>query len=74
MKSLPAIMGVVLIVLGALCLIYGGFSYTTQKEVLTVGEVKVMAPTDNEVKLPPLLGGLFLALGIGLIVFDRFKK
>jgi hypothetical protein len=67
MKALVVI-GLVLVVLGALALAYQGFSYITQEKVLDAGPVQVSAERQHFVYLPPILGGLAVGTGILLIV------
>ena len=60
-----AIVGIVLIVLGAFLLIRGG-TFTTQKDVIKVGDVKLTA--DEKQSIPPWVGGVAIVAGIGLVV------
>jgi hypothetical protein len=63
--------GLVLIVLGIVALIYGGFTYTTQKKVLDVGPIQATKKEDHTVPLPPILGALALIGGVVLLVTDK---
>lgn len=74
MKSISTVVGILLIVFGAVTLAYHGFNYNTQEDVLKVGDLKVTAQTNKTVHVPEILSGLCLAIGIGLLVLDRFKK
>lgn len=67
------ILAIVLIVLGAISLAYGGITYTTREKVLDVGPIEATAERRKTVPLPPVLGGIALAAGIGLLVL-RAKK
>lgn len=62
------IIGVILIVLGAIGLIYGGITYTTREDVIDVGPIEVEAEQKETIPLPPILGGAALAIGILLVV------
>jgi hypothetical protein len=62
------IIGIILIVAGALALIYGGITYTTHKKSIKVGPVQASASTHNTIPLPPILGAVLLAGGIVLVV------
>lgn len=68
------IVGILLILAGIFCFAYGGIAYDTEEQVAQVGNVQVTAETENVIPLPPVLGGLCLAIGIGLVLVDRFKK
>jgi hypothetical protein len=63
--------GIVLVVIGGILFFRGG-GFTTQKEVLEVGDVKVTAPDHHSVPnwLPPLA----VIGGFGLIVFGGMQK
>jgi hypothetical protein len=63
--------GVVLIVIGIIALIYGGFTYTTQKKVLDVGPIQATKSENHTVPLPPILGALALIGGVVLLVTDK---
>ena len=50
------IVGVILIVLGAVALAYQGITYTSQEKVVDLGPLKVEAKKEKTIPLPPLLG------------------
>ena len=59
------LIGIVLIAIGGF-LFYQGGSFTTQKKVLEVGDVKVTAPEEHSV--PTWAAGAAVVVGLGLIV------
>jgi hypothetical protein len=61
-------MGVVLIVLGLVGLIWGGFSYTTRKRVVDIGPIHATRDQTHNVPLPPIIGALALVGGVVLLV------
>ena len=61
------IVGVILIVLGAVALVYQGITYTTQEKVVDLGPLKVEAKKEKTIPLPPLLGALLLVGGVVLV-------
>jgi uncharacterized membrane protein len=67
------LLGIVLIVLGALALAYQGFTYTTREKVVDLGPLKITADKEKSVPLPPILGALALAGGI-VLVFVGVRK
>jgi drug/metabolite transporter (DMT)-like permease len=67
-------LGILLIVLGALVLIYQGINYTRQKKVLDVGSVHLTAETEEHIPLPPIAGGLALVGGIVLLAMGARSK
>jgi hypothetical protein len=60
--------GIVLAVLGAAALIWQKVGYTQRETLVDVESVNITADTQKSVSLPPILGGLALAGGVGLIV------
>jgi hypothetical protein len=67
------IAGILLIILGVAALIYGGFTYTSQKKVLDVGDIHVNRTENHTLPLPPILGIVAIAGGAGLIIFGVKK-
>jgi hypothetical protein len=67
------LLGIVLIVLGALALAYQGFTYTTREKVVDLGPLKITADKEKTIPLPPILGALALAGGI-VLVFVGVRK
>lgn len=70
MKSYTLI-GIVLIVIGAIGLIYGGITYTSKKDVVDFGSVKVQTETKEQIPLSPILGGTAVIAGVILVVFGQ---
>ena len=73
MKS-TTILGIVLAVLGALALVHQGFNYTRQKAVIDVGPIHATADEREHFSVPPLVGGLVLAAGVGLLLLGSKQK
>ena len=67
------IVAIVLIVLGAISLAYGGISYTTREKVLDIGPIEATAERHRTVPLPPVIGGVAVLAGIALL-FAGSKK
>jgi len=63
-----ALIGVVLIILGALALAYQGITYTTHKKVLDIGPIQATKEEHKTIPLPPVLGGIALVGGIVLMI------
>jgi len=60
---------VVLILAGVAALIYGGFSFTTQKKAVDMGPVQINKTEHHSVPLPPVLGVLAIIGGGALFYF-----
>ena len=62
------LVGLVLIVLGAIGLIYGGISYTKSKDTVGLGPIEVTATQKETIPISPIIGGVLLIAGIALVV------
>jgi hypothetical protein len=67
------IVAIVLIVLGAISLAYGGITYTTREKVLDIGPIEATAERQKTIPLPPILGGIAVAAGVGLLLLGSKK-
>jgi hypothetical protein len=63
-----AIVGIVLIVLGAVALAYQGITYTTSEKLVDLGPLKVEAKKEKTIPLPPILGGVAVVVGVVLLI------
>lgn len=61
------IVGLVLVILGALALGYGGFTYVTHEEVTDAGAAEVVEKKKT-VWIPPVAGGIALVTGLIILV------
>jgi hypothetical protein len=73
-KGAMGTLGIILIVLGALSLIYQGISYTTREEVVNIGGIEIQAESEEHIPLPPLVGGLAVVGGVVLVVASRRSR
>ncbi len=73
MKSITTIVGILLILLGIVSLAYEGFTYTTQKKVAEIGNIQVTQEQEKSVRLPPILGGVSIVIGLALVVLARTR-
>ena len=64
----PLLAGIVLLVLGLAALAYQGFTYTTHETVLDIGPIHATTDREKTVPLPPILGVVAIAGGVGLLV------
>ena len=67
------IAGIVLIILGVAALIYGGFTYSSQKNVVNMGAMQINVTENHTLPVPPILGIVAIAGGAGLIYFGAKK-
>ena len=68
------ILGIVLIVLGLLGLLYGGFSYTRRRDTVQVGPLSASVVQRESVPIPPILGGIALVAGVALLLVGGRKR
>jgi hypothetical protein len=68
------LVGILLVILGALALAYQGISYTRQEKILDIGPIHATAETQKRIPLPPILGGVMLVGGIGLLYMGGRQK
>jgi drug/metabolite transporter (DMT)-like permease len=64
-------LGMILIVLGLLGLVWGGFTYTTSEKVFDVGPIHATREKTHNVPVAPIAGALALLGGIVLLVAGR---
>jgi hypothetical protein len=68
------LIGVLLVVLGALALAYQGINYTSTEKVLDLGPIHATKETQQRIPLPPILGGVALIGGVTLLVAGARRK
>jgi hypothetical protein len=68
------IAGVVLIVVGLVGVLWGGFSWTQEKTVVDVGPFKATTQEHKAIPFPPVAGGVALVAGIVLLVLPGRRR
>jgi hypothetical protein len=66
--------GIILIVVGALMMIYTGFTYITKEKVVDIGPVEVNKTERHPVQWSPIVGGILLVGGLLLVATDKNKS
>jgi uncharacterized membrane protein len=66
--------GIVLVILGIVALVYGGFSYNRSRTVLKVGSVNVTATESRSVAVPAVAGVIVLVGGVALLVAGKRRS
>ncbi len=72
MKPL-VIVGILLILLGIVALSYQRITYTSEEKIAEIGPLKATAEREKSIPLPPVLGGLALLVGAGMVVVGYRK-
>ena len=67
------IAGILLIIFGVAALIYGGFTYSSQKNVAKIGSMQISTTENHTLPVPPILGIVAIAGGAGMIYFGVKK-
>jgi len=67
-------LGLIIVILGALALGYGGFSYVTRDKIVDAGPVQVSADREHNVWIPPVVGGIAVAAGLVLMVVGGGRR
>jgi len=65
------LIGIILIVLGAVGLIYGGITYTSSKNVVDMGALKIQVDQKEQIPLSPIFGAAAVAVGVVLVIVGR---
>ena len=65
------IAGIILLVLGILGLLYGGFRIAYPDKIVDAGPVQISVTKHETFPIPPFLGAISIAAGVGLLVASR---
>ncbi|MGC4034581.1 MAG: hypothetical protein QM764_01380 [Chitinophagaceae bacterium] len=65
--------GIILIVAGALMLIFKGFNFTQEKKVVDLGPVEINKKENHSVNWPTYAGGIAIAAGALIFIAGRKK-
>lgn len=63
-----AMVGVVIIALGALALVYQGIKYTTRETVVDIGPLQATAERQKTLPVSPIVGIVAIAGGVALVI------
>jgi uncharacterized membrane protein len=63
--------GIVLIITGAVMIVWTGFTYTKKEKIVDAGPIQISADRQKTVNWPPYPGGILLAGGIVIIATDK---
>ena len=66
--NLRYIVGAVLVVIGLVSLLMGGFRWSEQKTVVDIGPLKATTEEHKTLPIPPVVGALALVGGIVVLV------
>ena len=63
--------GAILIALGLIGLVWGGFSYTTREKIVDIGPIHATREKTHSVPVAPVAGALALVGGIALMAAGK---
>jgi uncharacterized membrane protein len=64
-------LGIILIIIGAVMLIWTSFTYTKKEKVIDAGPLQVSVDRQKTVNWPPYLGAILLIGGIIIVVTGK---
>jgi len=67
-------LGIVLVIIGAVMMIYTGFNYVTKEKVVDLGPVEINKEENHPVQWSPIVGGVLLVAGIVVIAAGKNKN
>ena len=65
--------GALLIVLGLVGLLYGGFSYVKRDKIIDIGPIQATKTETKTLPLPPIVGAVALIAGIFLVIAPQTR-
>ncbi len=65
--------GILLIVVGAIMVIWTGFTYTKKEKIIDAGPIHLSADRQKTVNWPPYLGGVLIIGGIAVVALSKNK-
>ena len=75
MKLFVIVLGVALLLFGAIGLVHPNFNYHKQEEVAKIGPIKATVDEEKTAQIPPAVSITSLIAGIVLVVFGpRMKR
>ena len=73
MKAL-IVVGVVLMLAGIASLVTGGFSFSHQKKDVDAGPIQISHESTKHVPVAPIVSGVLIVCGLGLVVVGAKKS
>ena len=68
------VIGILLVVIGLVSVLFGGFRWTQQKTVIDIGPVKATTEEHKTLPIPPVVGALALVGGIVVLVVPPKRR
>jgi len=72
--NVTSIIGIIMIIVGAALLAYGGFTTTKRENIIDAGPIKVQADVTERHRVPPVISWALLGGGVLVLVLGVKKK
>ena len=69
-----SLIGIIMIVVAVAAFVYQGISYTSREKVVDLGPLQMTAEKTRTLPLSPIVGGIALIGGIGLVMLGAKKS
>jgi UDP-N-acetylmuramyl pentapeptide phosphotransferase/UDP-N-acetylglucosamine-1-phosphate transferase len=66
--------GILLIVIGALALVYQVITYTTTQKDAQLGPIEIQHQETHTLPIPPIVGGVFIVAGVAALAVSGRSK
>ncbi|WP_184548712.1 hypothetical protein [Mucilaginibacter sp. FT3.2] len=63
--------GILLIVVGAVMLLWTGFTYTKKEKIIDAGPIHLSADRQKTINWPPYLGGVLILGGVVVVALSK---
>ena len=67
-------LGIVLIVLGILGFVFGGFAFTRKETVADIGPIEIQATEKERIPITPIASGVAVVAGLVLVMAGARKR
>ena len=68
------VIGLILVVLGAIGLVWGGITYVKDRDTVDLGIAEITTEEKDTIPLPPIVSGLLLVAGTSLLLVGRRRS
>lgn len=72
--SVRYVIGSLLVVIGLVSLLWGGFRWTQQKTVIDIGPIQAKTEEHKTLPIPPVVGAVVLVAGIVVLVAPMRRR
>ena len=66
--------GMIIIVIGLLATLLGGFNYITKKKIVDIGNLEITQSKNHVMAWSPFIGIAVIVFGAGMVIYGRKKE